>query len=170
MSPDELASDPEPRAHQRLAQIIDQRLVQKCLRWDREWHGPLTPLKLGIENVPRTSLEPEGWGLRDMEPREVLRPQDLVDALKQRMPQALLRDLHRPVRPVVRPPGEHHYEHDPAGVIALKSAKMAQLREALPTVDPLVREVVALQTWRRALLREPWKPYLDDEAPRGELR
>ena len=55
------------------------------------------PLRLSIEERPLAKLDMDAWNLvLSQEIREHERPDDIIDALQERTPQAILRDLHRP--------------------------------------------------------------------------
>ena len=54
------------------------------------------PMTLGIEREI-AALDMSVWRVRTVETRDRERPDEVVDALTERAPQAILRDLHRPV-------------------------------------------------------------------------
>lgn len=57
---------------------------------------PLPPMTLTAERPPNR-FDLSRWRLLTIEPGEATPPDDIWDALAERTPQALLRDLHRPV-------------------------------------------------------------------------
>src|SRR5581483_9945826 len=82
-------------------------------------------------------------------------------------PQASLRDLYRPVHVSRWVEREARGEDlDPGGRRSLAEARAAQHREPLPRVTPLVRDVVAEQARRRALMAERWLPAKRDDEER----
>ncbi len=58
--------------------------------------APLPPMELGIDpGIARLDLEV--WPVRPADgPSELMRPEDLSEELREQVPQAVLRDLHRP--------------------------------------------------------------------------
>ena len=93
-------------------------------------------------------------------------PVELQNDLRQNMPQALLRDLYRPVheerwveREVVEGTG------DRGGVAAMQAVRDARKVPELPRVEPIVRAVLEYQAWRRQLLAERWQPFRPDPEP-----
>jgi hypothetical protein len=113
------------------------------------------------------------WQLRLAgEPREVERPPQLADDLQERTPQAILRDLHRPVRMIppikLRPvvvgadPGAGSARTRKA-MVARYAVRMAQHRLAAAIGAEALAEL-------RDLLAKPWEPALpEDEARRASL-
>jgi hypothetical protein len=103
-------------------------------------------------------------GVRD----EIEIPGELRRDLAERVPQAMLRDLHRMEFPSDEPAERRPMELgiDPGGREALKEARAAQLREPLPVIEPLVEKVMAEQERRRRFLDDPWEASLPDDAPR----
>lgn len=87
-------------AKKRAADSADPALVARLEQWTTSG-DPLIKLPPPMENVgPDTSLpkfDMSVWGLRTAgRAREVEPPDKIREALKERTPQALLRDLHRP--------------------------------------------------------------------------
>ena len=103
-------------------------------------------------------------GVRD----EIEIPSELRRDLTQRVPQAMLRDIHRMEFPSDEVAEMRPLELglDPGGREALKEARAAQHREPLPVIEPLVEGLMAEQERRRRFLREPWEAPLPDDAPR----
>src|SRR5262249_1144576 len=110
-------------------------------------------------------VDPADWrtGLVRVEgEREI--PAQLINDLHEVMPQALLRDLYRPVheerwieRELIEGTG------DRGGFAAMQEAREARARRPeLPRVEPATRTVRADQTGRRGLLAERWQPLKTD--------
>jgi hypothetical protein len=75
------------------------------------------------------------------------------------MPQALLRDLYRPVheeRWFPREPIEG--TGDRSGRATMQAARVARRLPPLPRIEPGARAVVAYQSWRRAFVAARWQP------------
>lgn len=118
---------------------------------------PLPPLDLrvdpGIARFDHAMVEQHGT---IAEPREVERPPDLSDALAERTPQALLRDLHRPeldfYKAFERVDVIAEYRIDLAATI---TEVMTAPRQAPEVVAPF-RDCRALLLELRAERRQPW--------------
>jgi hypothetical protein len=112
-APTTAQAPPPPPARRRSAEEIElERARRRALealehsalaaRLEQRGHSlatlvrPLPPVRLSIERSV-TKFDLARWRLLETGPREVERPDDLWDALAERTPQALLRDLHRPV-------------------------------------------------------------------------
>lgn len=165
-----MSSDGDPdRDKKDWRAAVDLRIVTRCERHTRNGERMLHPIRIRTwAQTPKTHVSPEEWGIGYLkEPREVELPLQLVSDLRDCSPQALLRDLYRPVHQN----SWHHFEtiegtvRDPLGGMAeLRKARM--ISTAPPRVDPAVREVIAYQRWRIGMMRERWQPVLADDAPR----
>ena len=148
---------------------VDERLIARCHehvrrgeRLTRDWSLPVNA------RAPRLHVEPEGWRagyLRADREREI--PIELTNDIHQNMPQALLRDLYRPVRE------ERWVERelvegtgDRGGHAAMQEVREARRRPPLPRVESLMRAVREYQAWRRAFVSERWQPFKRDDEPR----
>lgn len=106
---------------------------------------------------PRSHLEPADWRtgfLRADREREI--PYQLNNDLHENMPQALLRDLYRPVhesRWVERAIVEGSERGSPN---AMREVRQARTLPELPRVESGLRAVLEHQSWRRALMAAPW--------------
>jgi hypothetical protein len=144
---------------------VDERLIARCQahvtrgeRLTRDWSVP-THLR-----APRLHVEPADWRagfLRVEDEREI--PMELQNDLRQNMPQALLRDLYRPVheerwveRELIEGTG------DRGGHAAMQLAREARETPDLPRIEPAVRAVLEYRAWRRQLLAERWQPFRPD--------
>ena len=145
---------------------VDERLMARCQahvtrgeRLTRDWSMP-TNLR-----PPKLHVEPADWRagfLRVDGERQV--PLQLQNDLRENMPQALLRDLYRPVheerwieRELVEGTG------DRSGFAAMQAVRDARKAPELPRIEPLVRAVLEYQAWRRALMAERWQPFRRDD-------
>jgi hypothetical protein len=157
-----------PKAGDTYAQLADPRIIEAVerranRRGAREWKPPVSPRE------PRLHVNPEDWragGLLEVREREGFAPELKAD-LHELTPQASLRDLYRPVhvsRWVEREPRAE--DLDPGGRRWLADARAAQRLEPVPRIVPLVRDVVAEQARRRAMLAERWLPAKRDDEER----
>ncbi|HEY2749580.1 MAG TPA: hypothetical protein VGL86_33400 [Polyangia bacterium] len=140
---------------------VDERLIARChaheargARLTRDWSMPERA------QPPRTHLDPADWrtGFLDAR-REREIPPALQADIHENMPQALLRDLYRPVheeRWIAREPIEG--TGDRSGAATMTEARAARRVPALPRIEPGARAVVEYLAWRRALLAERWQP------------
>ncbi len=165
---------PEERAAQeqfsaRIRRDADPRILRRVERW-------LQPRLLPAREVPQ-AIRPQkthfddvlhDWHTGYLAVREGGdAPHELRQDLAQRVPQAILRDIYRPVRRqtfVERIP--HETERDPAGQKALAEAKKGLQREPIPEIGSSVVAMVTDLRRRRRLRSRPWLPYRPDDAPR----
>ena len=160
-------SDDAPRDW---AAVIDARLIARCEQHQRNGEKQRVP-KLATWLQPmKLHLEPEAWNTGFLQVREADIPPQLHVDLQERMPQALLRDLHRLVRE------ERWVEReivagteDRLGRGSLVEARKARQLPARTPVEPSTRVMRALQTWRANLLGERWQPALADDEPRRHV-
>ncbi|HEX8951628.1 MAG TPA: hypothetical protein VF997_05970 [Polyangia bacterium] len=148
---------------------VDERLIARCHehvrrgeRLVRDWSVPTRA------RVPRLHLEPEDWRagyLRADRERDI--PIELTNDIHQNMPQALLRDLYRPVheerwieRELVEGTG------DRGGFAAMQAVRDARRPPPLPRVESLLGVMREHQQWRRALVTGRWQPLKRDDEPR----
>ena len=149
------------------AATVDERLIARCEKYRRDGERRRAPSLPTWLRPMDTHLRPEDWNTGFLAVREREIPEELQADLRQRMPQALLRDLHRLVRDegwVAREPLMERA--DPQGRQALAEARAMRQPLARPPIEPSTRVMRALQTWRRALLSERWQPLLADDDPR----
>lgn len=159
------------RAIDDLARVADPALVERIDRLRRvDIVPPASHYRLPSSlRELRTHLDPASYyagylGVRD----EIEVPFELRRDLTERVPQALLRDLHRMELPTDDPARWQPVElgMDPGGREALKEARAAQHREPLPIIEPLLEKVMAEQERRHRFVSEPWEATLPDDAPR----
>lgn len=161
-------TEDRPRAAEAWRAVVDARLVDCCERHERRAarmrRQPSLP---SYVRAPRLHLDPADWGAGFLRLRERELPMELQSDLRQLMPQALLRDLYRPVpevgwveRAVIAGTG------DRGGFGAMQAARAARTRAPLPRLESAMKTVRAYQTWRRHLMAERWQPILGDDEPR----
>ena len=148
---------------------VDERLIARCEeherrgeRLTRDWSMPVRA------RPPRLHVEPADWRagfLRADRERDI--PTELTSDLHENMPQALLRDLYRPVheerwieRELVEGTG------DRGGFGVMREVREARRPRPLPRVESMLRAVREYQNWRRALVAERWQPIKRDDEPR----
>ena len=169
--PSALPVDDEPRARDALRETAAPHFLTMPERY--EARTPPSPPPVAVRaREPKTHLDPDVWGtgfLR-IEEREV--PWDVSQALHQRSPQALLRDLFRPERDVYWVEREPLVEGllDPGGRTALAQARSLRAREPLPTLGPVIDMFTEELHRRRAWMREPWLPKYPDDGERPKVQ
>jgi hypothetical protein len=139
---------------------VDERLIARCEahvgRGERLTRDFSVPINL---REARTHLDPAQWGTGFVRVEgEYQIPTQLQTDLHEVMPQALLRDLYRPVhepRWIERELVEGTGDRGPA--TAMRLVRAARTRPELPRIEPAMRTVRAFQTWRRAFLAERWQ-------------
>jgi hypothetical protein len=156
----------EPTGRALLEQGIDFPMRHHIERWQRrEMLKPRDPPVFTRPAMP-TTVEPERWS-HGIEVHERELPPELFQDLRERTPQALLRDLHRPVMQffvelqliegteVIGQLSEEFHK-----------VRRARNREARPHVEPTVVVFGEAQRRRRAFLAQPWQPVIPDDQPR----
>ncbi len=160
----------EPRAGDQLDRVVSPALmdaVEKlCTRIVFQPYSLPT-----FAREPRLHVEPRDWLAIVVEQRERGNfSNQYYNDLRERAPQANLRDLYRPVMESRwherEPRGD---ERDPGARKAAAEVRAARKREPLPSIEPSVRAVVAAQRARRAFLAERWQPTKPDDAPRDAI-
>ena len=165
-----VAPPEEARGRAALTLVADAKLLASIARLEQATLVRTHTLPL-FAREPKLHLDPADWraGYLAVREREVL--PDILAALREVSPQALLRDLYRPVRANAPVTLELHegIEIDRGGRQAVALARAARTREPIPTVEPIVGRIVEEQARRRAFLKEEWKPTMPDDAPRREV-
>lgn len=165
---------PEERAAReqfdaRIRRDADPQILRRIERWQqprllpsRDMPQALRPQRTHFDDVLHD------WHVGYLSVREGDEaPHELRQDLAQRVPQAILRDIYRPVRrPTFVERTVHETERDPAGIQALTEAKKGLQREPMPEIGSSVAVVVTEQRRRRRLLGRRWLPYRPDDAPR----
>jgi hypothetical protein len=162
-------SDGQGADKQDWRRAVDERLIRRCEQHERDGKQLVFRQRLRTyAATPKVHVEPEAWGAGYLrEPRDYDPPIQLIDDLRQRSPQSLLRDLYRPVHEV------RWYQFEPIEGTALKpfsgfdEARQKRSVELIaPRVEPIVRTVIAFLFWRIGMMKERWEPFLPDDAPR----
>lgn len=156
------------RALDRLDEVVDPALLAQLQRWER----PMVPMDPALPHswrpVKTYVADPTAWYAGYLSIRADLEiPWELRRDLRERVPQALLRDMFRPShreRPV-------EWVHRDSGIDAgarqaVQEGRAALLREPAPVIEMGAEVVAQEQARRRAFLRRPWQATLPDEAPR----
>jgi hypothetical protein len=151
--------------------VVDERLVDKCERHERnaahfvrDWSVPIHLREL------KTHLDPVEWRTGFLKVREREIAMELNEDMRQLSPQALLRDLYRPVREerwVARELVEG--TGDRGGLEEMQKAREARKLPPLPRIEAAGGTLRAFQTWRRAMMAERWEPILRDDEPRRSV-
>lgn len=151
--------------------VVDARMIDACERHARNGERlRRVPSLPTFAREPKLHLSPSDWRIGYLQVREREIPSELQEDLRALMPQALLRDLFRPVHEIgwfERTPIEGI---DRGGIAALAEARAARRPPERVRVEPGTRAVRAYQTWRRELLAERWKPLLGDDEPRRPVQ
>lgn len=91
--------DERREVHRHLEAALDEKLAKRLESWTEKSAG-LThlppPMTLTIERQ-LAKLDMDMWRVRSVETVEHERPEDISDGIREPVPQAVLRDLHRPV-------------------------------------------------------------------------
>ena len=162
------ADDDEPRAREVVAAGL--AVDDPARRWEQVRHhdfslAPIAPPTIELH------VEPEAWHLRSLAITEREIPGELISDLRQCAPQALLRDLHRPVRQFF---AEREEVEGSKGLGAWRDAadlvRAARVLPERPDVGSSLHAMRDRRDERRALLAEPWQPLLDDAAPRRVVK
>ena len=116
---------------------------------------------------PKLHLDPSAWRAGYLGVRgDYDIPHALTMDLQERMPQALLRDLYRPVRESRWIEREIVEGTSRDCSQALTEARAARRPQPLPRIEPATRTVRAYQIWRRGMYDERWQPVIADDDPR----
>jgi hypothetical protein len=153
--------------HEAWRAVVDARLIDRCEQHGRDSERlRRVPSLPTFAREPKLHLDPAAWGAGYLAVHERDLPPALHEDLHQLMPQALLRDLYRPVPKLAWVERAIVEGSDRGYLGAMREARAARQRPELPRVEPAVRTVRAHQIWRRALLAERWQPLLADDEPR----
>ena len=159
---------------ERIRRDADPLVLKRISRWEdhgmlpsRKSTAPPPPLPMAIRPQPTHFDRLADWycgylGVRQEYETSYETQQDL----KRAVPQAILRDIYRPVK-------QHTVDWEPAGIDidpggrrALAEAKAAQKREPLPAPVSALEVFAAEQRRQRRLRATPWQAQRPDSAPR----
>lgn len=145
--------------------LSDTKLVRFVDRYDRDDLVHDFSLPIRVREI-ETHVDPDQWGAGFLSVHDWWIPIELTRDIHTCTPQALLRDLHRPVRPDQFPGFEVIVpRRDVAGLEAVADARAALIREARPVVEPTVRAVIEYQEEWRSFVRTRWQPHIPDDKP-----
>ena len=162
---DRLQADPEPRAREVVA-AEGAPVLDGAVRWE-SMRVQVPDLPLYVALTMPTQLDPADWGAGFLAVHERELPAALFADLRELSPQALLRDLHRPVEEFHVTPAEVEGTRlIGRWTEGAEDLRLAKERQVLPLIESSLRDVYADQARHKALLNEEWKPLLADDAPR----
>lgn len=161
-----LPSPVEKKAVEVLDRIADRKLTAIEPRYNR-----ISSVGVTIELVlrePADHTSPESWGVYPLEIQDkMIWNSEMMGDLKQLTPQALLRDLFRPVREDVRYPPEPIDILTTQTVMAEPSPTLEVMqRQQLPEVRSSILAVEEADQHRRSIYTEDWQPVKADTEPR----
>ncbi len=158
----------EPRAVELIERgLLRHSILEFAARWEAGEPEPSLPTYVR-PTLPLTALHLPRRFDGKCEEREL--PQQLYADLHELAPQALLRDLHRPVKSFF----VELERQEVSEVLGILQAECEKLREArrlepLPEIEPSVLAMAEQQRRRRSFMAERWQPLLPDDAPRKEV-
>lgn len=157
------------QARLRVSKCADPAVLARVERFIHHRMVPLNPaLPMAIREQTTRFDKISDWYCGYLGVRAEFEPSyELSQDLRECVPQAVLRDIYRPVHgnPMVEP-HYHDLQLDPGGRRGIAEAREAQKREPLPTVEPVILTMIAEQRRRRRFVRKPWPSFRPDDAPR----
>lgn len=162
--------DPEPIARELLAAPNPIfMLTDVGEKWERSSIAHEPQLRTFVRETLPTTVENADLGVI-LPVREYEISPLLIRDIREVTPQAILRDLHRPVK-------EFYVTPEPiegTRVIGQLSEEFEKLRaarrvEPLPHIEPTVEALGDDQRRRRKFMTERWEPLLADDAPRRNV-
>ncbi len=165
---DEAAAPGEPLARDLLADADAFPIAATTARWETPLLHTFALPRYVRPTMPVTIAE---HSARPIEVHERELPSQLYADLRELAPQALLRDLYRPVQSFYVQP-EVREGTEALGLLheELERVRAARRREPLPVIEPSVAAVIESQATHRALVDPPWKPLLADDAERTKIQ
>lgn len=160
-----------PKARELLLQAQAWPLAREIhARWERPAPVRTYELPLYVRVEVKLTLDPEQWhaGFLSVQEREL--PAELYADLREVSPQAVLRDLYRPVREFYVTPEEIEGTavHNQMPKIFREMRQARRLDERID-VEMLTKVVRESQLRRRAFLASPWQPVKPDDEPRTPI-
>lgn len=157
-----------------IRRVADPAVLRRGLRWEehrmlpgRRSTEPPPPLPMAIRPQPTHFDRLADWYCGYLGVRGEYEPEyEMQEDLKRAVPQAILRDIYRPVKEPYFDWERLDVEVDRGGQRALAEAKQAQKRQPLPTITSGLEIIVAAQRRQRRFLATPWSAWYADSAPR----
>jgi hypothetical protein len=166
-SPQKLSNDELPRARAAYPYMADRRILG---RLEARARAVLRNFDVPIRaREPRLHVEPSDWRAGFLRVGERWIPDALLFDLKVLTPQALLRDLYRPIRALQWYEREPIVEFDRAGMQGFAEARAAQKLPPRPVIEPLVQVVIEHRRLQRELVQQRWQPFMPDSEPRKSV-
>jgi hypothetical protein len=165
-----LGLDELPKAKHAYRYVLDNRWLRQIERWERT--APKLTHPVGVPTWVREMkhhLDPDDWNTGFLKVRDYDPPMQLLTDLHAVAPQALLRDLFRPVMELRWYERELLVRLDYGGQEAVREGRSWLKRDPLPTVEPMTRVVAETQAWQRTLRRVPWQPHYPDSEERKKV-
>lgn len=157
------------QARLRVSKSADPAVLARVERWIHHRMVPLNPsLPMALREQTTRFDRISDWYCGYLGVRAEFEPSfELSQDLKECVPQAVLRDIYRPVHgsPMVEP-HYHDLQLDPGGRRGTLEAREAQKREPLPTIEPVILIMIEEQRRRRRFVRKPWPSFRPDDSPR----
>jgi hypothetical protein len=159
---------------ERIRKDADPLIMRRIDRWinhgmlpGRRTTAPMPPLPQAMRPQPTHFDKLSDWycgylGVRD----DYERPVELQQDLKQGVPQAILRDIYRPVKNFIVEWEYPGADLDPAGQRSMAEAKAAQRREPVAMTVSSLAIFRAEQRRQKSLRQTPWQSWRPDSAPR----
>ncbi len=171
MSREEAPTDDEPRAGALAASGKGAFPITKLVtRW--ETNQPLSQREVPVFFRPslQINIDPDRWA-RSLEIHSRELPQELFNDLRERTPQALLRDLHRPVMQFFVEP-QLIEGTEVIGQLNREFEKLVQARkrDPRPSIEPSVNVFIEEQRRRRTFMAKRWEPILADDVDRKNVK
>lgn len=152
---------------ERVALSADPRLIERLERLRHPDLERTYELVRYAGELP-IHLDPGVWGTGFLEVHDSIAGDNIQSLLHEPIPQALLRDLFRPPFSEPRQFARLELPLDPGAREAYRLIQEAKRREVVVPPETIGESILrAREEWRTAMT-EPWKPYLDDDAPRRE--
>lgn len=161
-----LPSPVEKKAGEVLDRIADHKLLDAERRYLRI-HSVDATIELVLRE-PADHVSPESWGIHPPEFQDrMIWNSEMMGDLKQLAPQALLRDLFRPVRDDIRHAPEPVDAMTPQAVLAERTPTLEVMKwQPLPEVRSSILAIEEADQHRRSIYTEDWQTVKDDSEPR----
>jgi hypothetical protein len=165
---------PLPTGPSAKSQLDDPRqwplLDAVAARWDGRSLVQDIGLPPIVELNVKLTVDLDQWRTGFLAVREFDPPPHLISMIREVAPQALLRDLHRPVLEFYFAPEVREGSYRPPLTEAYRTIRAAQVREPRPEIEPITRVVREQQERRRKFLAEQWRPIKSDDVARDRIQ